>query len=56
MVFKLSQKEDENKMRMKKESEVVIHGLAVSLTIRTRAAGELERVTLKNRKWEQRLD
>ena len=38
MVFKLSKKENENKTRRMKESEVVINGLAISLAIRVRAA------------------
>ena len=38
----------------RKKSEVVIHGLVVSLAIRTRAAAEPQQMTLKDRKWESR--
>lgn len=38
----------------RKKSEVVIHGLVVSLATRTRAAAEPQQMTLKDRKWELR--
>ena len=62
MVSKLSNKKKKKKERKtvktkqgdRKKSEVVVHGLVVSLAIRTRAAAEPQQMTLKDRKWEQR--
>lgn len=59
MVSKLSYKKKERKKVKtkqgdRKKSEVVIHGLVVSLATRTRAAAEPQQMTLKDRKWELR--
>lgn len=38
----------------RKKSEVVIHGLVVSLATRTRATAEPQQMTYKGQKWELR--
>ena len=55
MVSKLSNKKRKKvktKQGDRKKSEVVIHGLVVTLAVRTRAAAEPQQMTLKDRKWE----
>ena len=57
MVSKLSNKKRKKvktKQGDRKKSEVVIHGLVVTLAVRTRAAAEPQQMTLKDRKWESR--